>query len=540
MICKQCGEEIEKNSKFCEFCGCKLEEVIEVIDVVKENNLINEQTVEGKIIQAIEEKIELDRVELKEIVEQEKKADNIEDLMDLKQPEKNINKLEEEIEDIEASEDDSKVKRSYRGVIKKIVIAIVIINIIAIGAGVIYLRNINNPQNTVNIFIEALKNSDYDQLTKVAIAKDSNVTLTENSSKALFNLYNNNEVKAAIEETLNEELLKRKSDIPSDNNIIVSLIEEKHGFYSTYKIGIQDYDITVNSSLSNVKIIGFDGEVQMESQEVVIRDVLLGRYNIFGTSIDEYGVEYKYEEYYDVMNNENLELVFKFTDVQIKKPDFEVTNIYVNDKPYSNLAFNGNSLKISPIPYDSTIKIECRTPWGAVVTSDYKVINEAGYNFFEPSFKLDDATRTTLMNLGCEFYQNMYTFYNNRDIASLEKMNYRNDIDVVDSFVNNIDYMSKNKKYGYYENSYTVSNLAADKEFIYEDISLGEFRIYIESTLEKEEVYYNSKGEIEKNMNDSSKNNVGYEFLIKNIDGTWTITDIGYYDRDIKQIYNYN
>lgn len=497
MKCFKCGQEIEDNSKFCEFCGANI-------------SSFEEQEVNSdEEIDTIQEKVIEDEVE-----------------------------AETETEMIESTN-----KRQPMSIWKKIIIAVIGINIILITAGVIYLRNENDPEKTVTKFIEALSQSDYNKLTKVAVAKDANISITENSAKALFSLYNENSaIKSEVEKILNEELLKRKDKIASNKDAIVSLIEEKHMFYSSYKIGIQDYDVTVKANLDNVKVAGFNGEVKVDAKgkEVVVKDVLLGRYNIKGTSKDEYDVEYECEASSDIVANDSMDLEFQFTNIQIQKPQFEVLNVYINDKPYKNLSFKNDILTISPIPYDSVVKVECRTAWGAVLTSSYTANNHEE-NIFYPTFTLDEETRTTLMNLGCEFYKNMYSYYNDRDLDSLRKMNYRNDISVVNSFIDGIDYMESENMFGHRESTYTLSNLAADKSFITEDLNSGEFRIYIEASLEEKSVYYDSDGKLEDDSESTYNNNSGYVFTIKFIDGKWTVTSVDYDSyRDIENIYNFN
>lgn len=538
------------------------EDNLEVENYIGVKTFTVEETVEDLIIDNLDKRIDIDAnyidefsnkvLDDKKYYEDENSTpENVEELFKAKELEVDYAKLldasnEDNEDNEEESDEEEKGKKSPSGIIKKIIIAVIIINVLIGIGGVIYLRSANDPKKAVDTFIEALKNSDYDKLSDVAIPKDSSITLNETMGKALFNLYNNDiNTKESIEKILNEELIRVKNGITSENKM-VNLIKEKHGLYNTYKVGIEDYDIELNSSLANVKVSGLNNEVQIDEADsyTVVKDILLGKYDINAIATDNYGFEYNYKESLDLTSNKEVYLSFPYTSIDIYKPQFEVTGISVNGKAYSNLAFNNNVLNISPVPLNSEVKIECRAPWGEVLSSSYTTSNEDGYNHFTPEFKIGEETKIAILNKACEFYKNMYTFYNDKDIASLEAMNYRNNIYIINNFIDSIknNQENKEKKYSYYSYSYNISNLAADKELRIENIASGEFNVYVEATVEETSVYYDSDGKIKENRGNTSKSNKGYFITVKNVDGNWLVTNLDgtYGGEKINQIYNYN
>ncbi len=597
MNCYKCGKEIEEDSNFCEFCGLNIKEYIENM---KENNddiedsleiesdietktatvensleiesdietktATVEKSVEDLIIDNLDKRTDLD-INYKDDFfsetlkdennsykeETNNSSENITEEFDAKELEldnseiiDSTNEEDEFNEDIEEESQVDQGKKFSNGIIKKIIIAVIIINVLIGIGGVIYLRSVNNPKKVVDTFIEALKNSDYDKLSAVAVPKDSTITLNETMGNALFNLYNNNiGAKESIEKTLNDEVIRVENDIPSES-VMVTLIKEKRGLYSTYKVGIEDYDIELKSSLGNVKVTGLNEEMQIDEADssTVVKDLLLGQYDVSAIATDNYGFEYNYKESVVLTNTTEVQLSFPYTSIDIYKPDFEVTGISVNGKAYSNLAFTNNVLHISPIPLNSEVKLESRAPWGEVLSASYTTNSKEGYNYFQPEFKVGEETKVAILNKASEFYKNMYTFYNKRDIASLEAMNYRNKINRIDDFVTSLKNIeeSKAEKYSYYSYSFDISNLAADKEFRNQNIASGEFKVYVEATLQETSVYYDSEGKVKDNRGNTSKSNQGYYMTVKNIDGNWIVTEVNntYGGEKINQIYNYN
>lgn len=543
MKCYLCNKDIEDISKFCEYCGAKIEKKEEKIlleDINEDISLIEKENQDEPVDIIKEENIKEDNLE--EMINIEKESiDTLGNIKEKTIDDYKTENLNKEVKEINKYDSEKKNNKKV-SIIKKIIIGVIALNLLALFSGFIYLNKINDPVKVVLKFNEAIENENYEELLEVATTVDTSVEINEFNAKALFKLYNENiEIKEEIKKILNEDVLRVKNDMGTDINKIVSLIEDKHGLYSTYKVAIQDYDITLMANLDNVKVSGFEKEVNLnnEYEEFTLKNVLLGKYDVKATSIDESEIEYVDEKIVDVNYNNYLEFNFEFTDVTIIEPELEVVNIYVNDKVYDK-SFNGGILEISPISYNTVIKIECKTSWGVILSSSYQVIYENGYNVFEPQFKIDEDTRISLMRMACEYYDNVFTAFNNRDIETLEAMNYRNNIYEIDYLLDDIDYM-KESEYGHYEVIYIISNLAADKYFVLEDVYKNEFIIYVEATVEQNSTYYNSDNEIESDDIINDKDNQGYDITIKNIDGEWIVTDMtSDYFRDMNEIYNYN
>lgn len=257
-----------------------------------------------------------------------------------------------------------RVKKPLPKWAKPAIIAVAAVVVVLVALSLI-LNGINDPEKVADKFLDAMANSDFAAFSKVAVAADEDLVLTEDNTAPLFKLYNDSiSFRKSVEDLLDEDIdLIEDGDDPNEGYLF-DLRAEKKFLHTAYKVVIETCDtLEIGSNLAcDVKLDGGQSLTMTADSNVGdpslvysadyarteyctgnLYDVLPGLYTVTGTVETANGTTFNAEATVEVANEYNAyaELNFDYVTLEIAN-DYDIpVEFYVDGNLYGSLEGEG-------------------------------------------------------------------------------------------------------------------------------------------------------------------------------------------------------
>lgn len=280
-----------------------------------------------------------------------------------------------------------RVKKPLPKWAKPTIVAVAAVVVVLVALSLI-LKGLNNPEKVADKFLDAMANSDFAAFSKVAVAADEDLVLTEENTAPLFKLYNDSMAfRKGVEDLLDEDIdLIEDGDDPNEGYLF-DLRAEKKFLHTAYEVVIETCDtLEISSNLiCDVKLDGgqsltmtADSGASTSDASLVFSadyslteycsgnfyDVLPGLYTVTGTVETSDGTNFTAEATVEVANEYTAyaELNFDYVTLEIAN-DYDIpVEFYVDGNLYGSLEGEGY-FEAGPLLPDQMI--EARADVGA-------------------------------------------------------------------------------------------------------------------------------------------------------------------------------
>lgn len=266
-----------------------------------------------------------------------------------------------------------------------IAVAAVIVVVVALS---LILKSVNAPDKVADKFLDAMANSDFAALSKVAVAADEDLVLTEENTAPLFKLYNESTAfRKSVEDLLDEDVdLLEDGDDPNEGYLF-DLRAEKKFLHTGYEVVIETCDtLDISSNLvcevtldgGQTASLTSDSSSDAWSDEVVlgpdynlaqysngaVYDLLPGLYTVTGTVATSAGTTFTAETTVEISNEYNAyaELNFDYATIEIQNYYDIPVEFYIDGNLYGSMDGEGY-FEAGPLNPDQMI--EARADVGA-------------------------------------------------------------------------------------------------------------------------------------------------------------------------------
>lgn len=301
-------------------------------------------------------------------------------------------KLQDESEGLETVE---VLEKKSLKINKKVLMGMGIFLVILMISG-ISLNAMSSPEKTVDQFVKAMNEKDFETLAKVSEISDRNIEFTEQNIQPMFELYaEKGRLYKNINDSLEEDLriLGMREKLEGDK--IVNLSYDNYILFKKYKVAINTGSVKLTSNLSNTRVSCPLGETKIMSQNesAVLSGLIPGKYEM--TAVSDQGVYGNFNKRETLMvedsEEQSVNVEFDVCTLNVMKPDIQVStiNIYVNDKQLEKPLDNGYGYELNPLPTGAVVKMECQTPNATKLSYSYVVkANDIGNKTVYPDFTL--------------------------------------------------------------------------------------------------------------------------------------------------------
>ena len=274
-----------------------------------------------------------------------------------------------------------------------IAVAAVVVVLVALS---LILKGINDPEKVTDKFLTALGDSDFAAVSKVAVAEDEELVLTEENTAPLFKLYNDSMAfRKTVEDLLDEDLDLIEDGRDPNEGYLFDLRAEKKFLHTAYKVVIGTCD-TVEISSNLVCDVTLDGgqtlamtadsSASTSDTSVVfspdyslaeyctgsVYDVLPGLYTVSGTVETSTGATFTAETTVEVSNEYNAyaELNFDYVTIEIANNYDIPVEFYLDGTICGSLAGEGY-YEMGPLSPDQMIEARADLGTGEPMTETF-------------------------------------------------------------------------------------------------------------------------------------------------------------------------
>ena len=346
-FCAQCGAQLPDDARFCGECGAVVEEITPAAPAV---DPIPEVPVEAPAEEAYSAPQEGEGAAEAPVEEAP-----VEEAPQWTAP-----------ADVPPTPVQPREKKPLPKWAKPVGIAVVAVIVVVVALSLI-LKGANSPEKVTDKFLDAMANSDFAALSKVAVAADEDLVLTEENTAPLFKLYNDSvSFRKSVEEMLDEDIdLIEDGDDPNEGYLF-DLRGEKKFLHTGYEVVIETCDaLDITSNLvCDVTLDGgqtisltSDSSAEAWADDVVMSpdynktqystgvlyDLLPGLYTVTGTVETSAGTTFTAEATVEISNEYNAyaELNFDYTTIEIRNRYDIPVEFYIDGNLYGTMDGEG-------------------------------------------------------------------------------------------------------------------------------------------------------------------------------------------------------
>lgn len=369
----------------------------------------------------------------------------------------------------------SKKSKIILGSVAGVVVALIVV--------VMVLRTVFSAENTVEQFLNSVRDQDYQAFSQVVVLQGDAVELTEESAAPFLALYSQEEYLEELQSKLNTAVYGGAQNggmqLPAGDSTASSggsdgaegdlydvgenwltLEENNYLLFSTYKVSITPVKCTFWSNVEEADVSLAGQSVHMENGEVTVT-VLPGVYDVTGTapglmegaqltsSLDQSKITY---------SGGSKELYFEFCTLYVQQISLEPSAILINGQPYTgSMDFEYGELTLSPLSMGDTVEVQYQS--GDYTLSDSYTIDDTGAYFYPQPGLPDEAADAALEALGSYITQ-LVSGITAKDAAAITALTEGVDNGLLTSEVYNVK-----DNDDWYTYNYTLEEAYGDKKF---------------------------------------------------------------------------